>query len=77
MHGLVDFFQDQWPILSFFVAVASETDHWPLEHARLNCAPDYLKRVDQEIEDYLSEMRPQIERVCAEVLRLFVVDNPK
>lgn len=47
-----------------FVGVASETDDYPELNIRDNFSEDYLKRVDEEISDYINLARPSIIDAC-------------
>ena len=52
-------------------AVESETDHFPIGSVRARCAPDYLKRADQEMELYLAEAKDDILAACREIVRAY------
>lgn len=52
-------------------AIESETDHFPIGAARANCAPDYLKRADEEMERYLMDATADIHAACREILRTY------
>jgi hypothetical protein len=52
-------------------AIESETDHFPLEEVRSRCAPDYLRRIDAEMQRYLSDARQDILDACKEIIRVF------
>jgi hypothetical protein len=51
--------------------VDSETDHFPIGEARSKCAPDYLRRMDTEMERYLTAAREDILKGCREIIELF------
>lgn len=53
------------------IAVESETDHFPLGDVRKECAPDYLKRMDREIDRYLEDARGDILCACHEIIQIF------
>jgi hypothetical protein len=38
-------------------AIESETDHFPLGSVRAQCAPEYLKRADEEMQRYLADAK--------------------
>lgn len=52
-------------------AIESETDHSPLGEMRSRCAPDYLRRMDAEMQRYLSDARQDILEACKEIIRIF------
>jgi len=52
-------------------AIDSETDHFPIGEIRSRCAPDYLQRMDAEMQDYLSDARPYILEACKEIISVF------
>ncbi len=52
-------------------AIESETDHFPLGEMRIHCAPDYLERIDGEMERYLADAKEDILEACREIIRLF------
>jgi hypothetical protein len=47
-----------------FVGVTSETDDYPELSIRDNFSTDYLKRVDEEISDYIALAGPSIADAC-------------
>ncbi|GAL14614.1 hypothetical protein JCM19233_5626 [Vibrio astriarenae] len=47
-----------------FVGVTSETHDYPELNIRENFSADYLKRVDEEITDYIAQARPSIAKAC-------------
>ena len=53
------------------IAVDSETDHFPIGTARAECAPEYLRRIDQEIEKYLADAKPAILSACQEIIQAY------
>jgi hypothetical protein len=52
-------------------AIDSETDHFPLGEMRARCSADYLRRMDAEMQDYLSDARPYILEACKEIINTF------
>lgn len=52
-------------------AIDSETDHFPLGDVRRECAPDYLKRMDCEMDRYIEAAREDILHVCHELIQIF------
>lgn len=58
-------------VFSEVVLVVSDTDHLPLLEARKHCDPEYLKRVDHEIEAYLKDMAPTIMKACQKIINSF------
>lgn len=52
-------------------AVESETDHFPVGAERTHCAPDYLKRADEDLERYLAEAKADILAACREIIRVY------
>ena len=69
LRNIVEASDDE--IFSEIVLVESDTDHLPLLQAREHCDPDYLRRVDQEIEDYLRDTAPDIIRACRGLINVF------
>ena len=59
------------PVFLTIEGVESETDHFPLGKLRDQCAPEYLKRVDEEMERYLADAREDILKACREIIRVF------
>lgn len=53
------------------IAVDSETDHFPLGKMRNECASDYLKKIDAEMNKYIADAKQQILSACEEILRVF------
>ena len=51
--------------------IESDTDHFPLGKLREQCAPEYLKRMDEEMERYLADAREDILNACREIVRVF------
>ena len=51
--------------------IDSETDAFPLGLARATCSPDYLQRMDREMQSYLSDAQADILAVCREVVSAF------
>ncbi len=54
-----------------FIAIDSETDHFPIGKVRELCDLDYLKRIDVEINDYLEHEREYILTSCNELIEKF------
>jgi hypothetical protein len=52
-------------------AIESETDHFPAGAQRANWAPESLKKLDQEAEEYLADARDDIFAACREIIRLY------
>ena len=52
-------------------AIESETDHFPLGEVRSRCTPDYLRRMNAEVQHYLSNARQDILEACKEIVRVF------
>jgi hypothetical protein len=52
-------------------AIESETDHFPVGPQRTNWAPDSLKRLDQEVEEYLAAAQGEIFESCREIIRSY------
>ena len=52
-------------------AIESETDHFPLGAARAQCAPDYLKRADEEMDRYVADAKDDILTACRELVRAY------
>ena len=52
-----------------FIALDSETDHLPMGSVRELCDPDYLKRVDKEINRYNELAREDIHKACVELVK--------
>lgn len=51
--------------------VDSETDHFPIGDLRKQYAPEYLQRLDKEMEDYIARVRDNIIASCHEIIRVF------
>ncbi len=51
--------------------VESETDAFPLGAMRTNCQMEYLKRMDSDMESYLSDAREDILQACREIVKTF------
>jgi len=51
--------------------IESETDHFPIGTTRAHCAPDYLKRADEEMECYLAGATADIVAACREIVRTY------
>lgn len=52
-------------------AIESETDHYPVAENRSQYAPEYLRRVDAEMEGYLVESKHDILAACRELVQVF------
>ena len=52
-------------------AIDSETDHFPLGKMRTECATDYLRRMDDEMQRYLADARGNIIAACKEIVLVF------
>lgn len=52
-----------------FVAVDSETDHFPMGSVRDLCDPEYLARIDKEIERYIELANNDIRKACYELIK--------
>ncbi len=52
-----------------FRAVDSETDHLPMGSVRELCEPDYLVRVDKEINRYVALENEDIQKSCIELIK--------
>lgn len=59
------------PVFLPIRAIESETDHFPLGEVRNRYAPDYLKRMDEEMERYLGQAREDILSSCREIIHAF------
>ncbi|MDR1848579.1 MAG: hypothetical protein LBQ75_00905 [Zoogloeaceae bacterium] len=51
--------------------IESETDFFPLGSMRVRCSPEYLRRMDGEMQRYLSETRRYIFQSCREIIKAF------
>lgn len=56
------------PDFSPFVGVVSETDDYPQKNIRVNFSKDCLTRIDAEVADYVSRVRPSITEACSVLL---------
>ena len=57
--------------LAYFRAVDSETDHLPLsEFERDRCSQDYLKKVDEQVADYLLSESKNIKDHCERMIAI-------
>lgn len=52
-------------------AIESETDHFPLGQMRQQCADDYLRRMDEEMDRYLATAKDDIMEACKAIVRAF------
>lgn len=52
-------------------AIESETDHFPLGGMRDQCAVDYLRQMDAEMDQYLAAAKHDILLACREIIRVF------
>jgi hypothetical protein len=52
-------------------AVESETDAFPLGAMRAKCSPDFLERMDVEMQAYLSDARDDILQACRDIVRTY------
>ncbi len=53
------------------VAIESETDHFPIGSMRENCSESFLNRADEEMAEYLREVKPDIISSCKEIINYF------
>src|ERR1700733_1577855 len=60
-------------LFTTFQAIDSETDHFPLGEVKKYCEPDYLKRVDKEIKEYLSAAQEDIHKACELLIKTFTL----
>jgi len=51
--------------------IESETDHFPLGEVRKECSPDYLKRMNAEMERHIEAARRDILDACRELIKIF------
>lgn len=51
-----------------FRAIDSEIDHYPIGVNRDLCDAEYLKKIDQEIEEYLADTHEFIEEMCKKII---------
>lgn len=56
-----------------FVGVASETDDYPEPSIRENFSSDYLKRIDEEVSDYIALTHPSIADACSVLISKYKV----
>lgn len=54
-----------------FIAVASDTDQFPLGSSRKHYNKRYLMKLDEERRDYLKQARPDIIEACEEIIKDF------
>jgi hypothetical protein len=54
-----------------FVGVVSETDDYPTKEGRKHFSYSYLNKVDREISEYISQVRPSILEACNELLTVY------
>jgi hypothetical protein len=59
------------PVFLPIRGIESETDHFPLGEVRKQYAPDYLKRLDDEMRRYLAEAQEDILSACREIIHAF------
>lgn len=55
-------------------AIDSETDHFPIGEMRKFCSMEYLKRMDEEMHVYISNMKDEILKCCSEIIRFLRSD---
>ena len=59
-------------VFNTFVLTVSDTDDIPLgENVRKNFGPDYLKKADEKLKEYLDLMKPGILKGCKELVKKF------
>ena len=51
--------------------IESETDSFPVGSARLNWSPEYLQRMDAELQSYLASAKDDILQACDEIVKKF------
>jgi hypothetical protein len=54
--------------LKVFVGVESETDHYPVGNVRSVYAPELLARLDADVSEHLSQVRPVLIKACREII---------
>ncbi|KOF39922.1 hypothetical protein ACX07_22565 [Vibrio parahaemolyticus] len=52
-----------------FGLIASETDHLPLNHVRLNCSEEFLAKADKELIETIKFYRSDIVSACNKIIR--------
>lgn len=61
------------PIVGF----VSETDDYPEQDVRENFSSVYLKSIDAEVSNYISQVRPSIVEACNVLIRKYKLPQPK
>ena len=51
--------------------IDSETDHFPIGSERSNWTTASLKKMDDEMENYIADAKDDILRLCREILQIF------
>lgn len=52
-------------------AIESDADAFPIGASRAQCAPDYLKEADAELEQYLDRVRGELLAACREIVQSY------
>ncbi|EIO4084094.1 hypothetical protein WOC12_23320 [Vibrio parahaemolyticus] len=52
-----------------FGLIASETDHLPLNHVRLNCSEEFLAKADKELVETIKFYRSDVVCACNKIIR--------
>jgi hypothetical protein len=55
-----------------FRGIDSETDHYPLGEARNQCDANYIKRIDHEIDEYLSVVGEPLAQACKALVNKYL-----
>ncbi len=56
-------------IFTPFIGIDSQTDHYPLGNVRDLCDPNYLARVDKEMEEFLCFASECIREACCDLIK--------
>ncbi|ENO1334805.1 hypothetical protein ACA712_004637 [Vibrio parahaemolyticus] len=52
-----------------FALIASETDHLPLNHVRLNCSEEFLAKADKDLVETIKFYRSDVVSACNKIIR--------
>ncbi|MCU8116206.1 hypothetical protein M2H36_21795, partial [Vibrio vulnificus] len=52
-----------------FGLIASEMDHLPLNHVRLNCSEEFLAKADKELVETIKFYRSDVVSACNKIIR--------
>lgn len=68
LSGQIDPTAEEEEVLTFFEAVACETEPYPLDAQRELYNPKFLAELDEQKNNYLDRVRDDVYRSCREVI---------